>query len=488
VRITAVIELSGTARQSTLTTSPPESSAGDRLRSRDFAKEAHGRWWRDAFRRRLLAGSDVLSGLIALLVVVVPATDSPWALAFLPLWPLLAKIFGLYDRDHRALRHLTADEVPTLLAWQALLATIVTLLLTLTPHGDMDAVRIAVLFLVSASAATTLRALCRWGWWRWTPPEQVSLLGEGEAFESVRRKFFIFREMHLQLATECRLEELGDAGDERSERLLELLGPVDRVVFAAEGVERELIGELKALCRRRAIKLSVVSPFRGAALPSEPPPRLADLPILEYNTWDPSRSTLILKRLFDFSAAAIGLLLAAPLLAVMAIAIKLDSRGPVLFSQVRAGLFGRPFRMYKLRTMTEDAEAHLESLVDLNTLDEPAFKLRDDPRVTRAGRILRRFSLDELPQLINVLVGEMSIVGPRPEQVEVVERYTDAERVRLSVKPGVTGPMQVLGRGELTFSERLAVEIQYIENPSLGQDLRILIHTLPAVVRGTGAF
>ena len=108
--------------------------------------------------------------------------------------------------------------------------------------------------------------------------------------------------------------------------------------------------------------------------------------------------------------------------------------------------------------------------------------------MTRVGAFLRRLSIDEVPQLINVLAGEMSIVGPRPEQVELVERYSDAERVRLTVKPGVTGPMQVFGRGELTFSERLAVELEYVENLSLGQDLRILIHTLPAVMRGTGAF
>jgi lipopolysaccharide/colanic/teichoic acid biosynthesis glycosyltransferase len=216
--------------------------------------------------------------------------------------------------------------------------------------------------------------------------------------------------------------------------------------------------------------------------------QLAALPILEYNTWDPSRSTLLIRRLFDVGVAIAGLLVFAPFAIFDAIAIKLDSSGPVLFSQIRAGLQGRPFRMYKLRTMSVDAEAKLAGLISIDELEEPVYKLKADPRDTRGGRILRRITIDEVPQLVNVLVGEMSIVGPRPEQVENVERYSETERVRLSGKPGVAGPMQVFGRGELTFSERLAVEIQYIENPSLGQDLRILIHTFPAVMRGTGAF
>ena len=186
--------------------------------------------------------------------------------------------------------------------------------------------------------------------------------------------------------------------------------------------------------------------------------------------------------------AAVGLLAFALMLPVVALLIKLDSRGPVFFSQVRAGMGGRPFRMYKLRTMRLDAEEVLDSVVRVEQLEEPAFKIRDDPRVTRVGRVLRRLSLDELPQLFNVLVGEMSIVGPRPEQVEVVERYSAEDRFRLSVKPGITGPMQIFGRGELTFSERLAVELEYVENPSLSRDLRIVIHTIPAVLRGTGAF
>jgi lipopolysaccharide/colanic/teichoic acid biosynthesis glycosyltransferase len=144
--------------------------------------------------------------------------------------------------------------------------------------------------------------------------------------------------------------------------------------------------------------------------------------------------------------------------------------------------------MYKLRTMTADAERELAGVVSLEDLPEPMFKLRLDPRVTRIGRLLRRFSLDELPQLVNVLRGEMSIVGPRPEQIELVKRYQPEHRFRLDVKPGMTGPMQVYGRGDLDFTERLAVELDYVENLSLARDLRILFQTIPAVLRGTGAY
>ncbi|GIK77003.1 MAG: hypothetical protein BroJett022_06930 [Actinomycetes bacterium] len=452
------------------------------------AARGHGRWWRDARRRRLLAGADVAAAAVATAIATVPATGTLWGLLFVPLWPLVAKLFGLYDRDHRAIRHLTADEVPWILAWVALTATLVVLLLPpLTPVGVPGIGTGVALFVAAAAATIAFRALTRWLWWRLTPPELVGLVGDGPVLASLQRKIELFREMHLELAAVREIAALG-TGRERERELGELTDRVDRIVVAATGVEADLIGYLKDLCRARQVKISVVSPLRGKALPSERFVQLADLPILEYNTWDPSRSSLLIRRLLDVIAASVGLLLFAPFAIAIAIAIKLDSPGPVLFSQIRAGLGGRPFRMYKLRTMKVDAEARLDELVDIGRLEEPAFKLRDDPRVTRVGALLRRFSVDEVPQLINVLVGEMSVVGPRPEQVEVVERYTDAERIRLSVKPGVTGPMQVFGRGELTFSERLAVEIQYIENPSLGQDLRILIHTLPAVVRGTGAF
>jgi exopolysaccharide biosynthesis polyprenyl glycosylphosphotransferase len=446
-----------------------------------------GRWWRDARRRRFLALADVAAASAATLIATVPTTGTFWAFLFLPLWPLLAKLFGLYDRDHRALRHLTADEVPSILAWVALTTTTVVLLLSLTPVDRVGWDVAIALFLAATIAAIGFRSMTRWLWWKRTPPEFVALVGDGPVLASLQRKFQLFKEMHLELAAVREIAELG-TGREREDELVALTDRVDRIVVAASGVESDLIGYLKDLCRARQVKISVVSPLRGKALPSERFVQLADLPILEYNTWDPSRSTLLIRRIFDFAVASIGLLLFIPFAIAIAIAIKLDSPGPVLFSQIRAGLDGRPFRMYKLRTMSVDAEANLDKLVDIEELEEPVFKLKDDPRVTRVGAFLRRLSIDEVPQLINVLAGEMSIVGPRPEQVELVERYSDAERVRLTVKPGVTGPMQVFGRGELTFSERLAVEIQYIENPSLGQDLRILIHTLPAVMRGTGAF
>ena len=194
------------------------------------------------------------------------------------------------------------------------------------------------------------------------------------------------------------------------------------------------------------------------------------------------------KRLLDIAGAAIGLAISLVPMALIAIAIKLDSRGPVFFSQTRVGENGRLFRVVKFRSMVDNAEARRHEVVDLDALAEPAYKIRDDPRVTRVGRWLRRFSLDELPQFINVLTGDMSLVGPRPEETDLVARYNDWQRRRLAVKPGMTGPMQINGRGDLTLAARVALEVEYIEHYSLWHDVIILLKTLPAVVRGKGSY
>jgi lipopolysaccharide/colanic/teichoic acid biosynthesis glycosyltransferase len=194
------------------------------------------------------------------------------------------------------------------------------------------------------------------------------------------------------------------------------------------------------------------------------------------------------KRGMDIAGALLGLALTIPLVAVAAVAIKIDSPGPIFFGQVRIGENGRRFRIFKLRSMVRDAERQLDALVDLQSLgDEPAFKLQHDPRVTRVGRILRRTSLDEVPQFYNVLRGDMSLVGPRPEEERVVQLYTDHHRRRLAVKPGLTGPMQVSGRGNLSFSERLQLELEYIEHYSLRRDFSILLRTVPVLLHGKGA-
>lgn len=195
-----------------------------------------------------------------------------------------------------------------------------------------------------------------------------------------------------------------------------------------------------------------------------------------------------LKRLLDLIGGLLGCLILLVALPWIALAIALDSGRPIFFRQQRIGRGGRPFTVYKFRSMRRDAEAQLDMLLDPQALQaDPAFKLADDPRVTRVGRLLRRWSLDELPQFWNVLKGEMSLVGPRPEEARIVALYNDWHRRRLAVKPGLTGPMQVNGRGDLSLDERVRLEIDYIEQYALWRDLWIIWRTLPAVASGRGA-
>jgi exopolysaccharide biosynthesis polyprenyl glycosylphosphotransferase len=193
------------------------------------------------------------------------------------------------------------------------------------------------------------------------------------------------------------------------------------------------------------------------------------------------------KRVVDLIVSSLALLTTAPIMLIIAVLIKLDSGAPIFFRQERSGLNGKPFTMYKFRTMVVDAEKRLDDLIKVDALSQPMFKIQNDPRVTRIGRILRKTSLDELPQLLNVLRGDMSLVGPRPEEMRIVRMYSYSQRQRLAVKPGLTGPMQVNGRGDLSFEERLRLEINYIKNYSLYHDLELLVQTVPVVLLGKGA-
>jgi len=199
-------------------------------------------------------------------------------------------------------------------------------------------------------------------------------------------------------------------------------------------------------------------------------------------------STLAVKRVMDLLISIPAIIVLLPVFAVIALAIKLDSPGPVIFCQRRVGLNGRDFTIYKFRTMVENAEKLQKLEVDPKHLDNFVFQSRNDPRVTKLGAFLRKTSLDELPQLFNVLIGNMSLIGPRPEIHEIADLYNSRQRQRLLVKPGITGLAQVMGRGELPLGETIEYDLEYIRNLSIVQDINILIKTLQVVLTRKGAF
>lgn len=208
---------------------------------------------------------------------------------------------------------------------------------------------------------------------------------------------------------------------------------------------------------------------------------------LHYLTHAPRPYQRSLKRLFDIFASVVALFFLAPLLVLVAVLVKLTSKGPIFFKQERVGLHGRPFHMFKFRTMVLNAEAFQEQLLSRNEQTGPVFKMKDDPRVTPLGRFLRKYSIDELPQLINVLRGDMSVVGPRPPVPKEVARYEGWQRRRLSVRPGLTCIWQVSGRNQISFEEWMYLDMRYIDHWSLTEDLSLILQTVPVVLTGRGA-
>jgi exopolysaccharide biosynthesis polyprenyl glycosylphosphotransferase len=257
-------------------------------------------------------------------------------------------------------------------------------------------------------------------------------------------------------------------------------------LFVTLPADRELVKEIWVEARRLRLNLNVVPDIYDGLGWRAPVRLIGGFPIIELH-WQPIPAFgLAVKRVNDIVVSSVGLVLAAPLLAIAAIWIRLDSPGPVIYSALRVGQKGRKFRCYKLRTMVDDADAQKESLRASNGRHGPFFKMDNDPRVTWSGRWLRRYSIDELPQLVNVLRGEMSLVGPRPHPLDDVERY-DAEHLRrLDVKPGVTGLWQIAARQDPSFDKNMQLDLEYIENWSLGLDMKILLRTVPAVFHAPG--
>jgi exopolysaccharide biosynthesis polyprenyl glycosylphosphotransferase len=261
---------------------------------------------------------------------------------------------------------------------------------------------------------------------------------------------------------------------------------IDEVVVACPRSMLSALAPVVSVCAAAGVPITLLSDLFGDYLPAPRVTSFGTLAALNFAAVHHSRSQLAVKRTIDVVISSLLLVVAAPVIGLAAIAIKRSSPGPVFFRQVRCGLHGRRFEMLKLRTMVADAEARRAEVLELNEMDGPVFKIKNDPRITGVGRFLRRWSIDELPQLWNVLWGDMSLVGPRPPIPSEVVQYETSDRRRLSMRPGLTCLWQVTGRNSIGFEQWVKLDLLYIDTWSLNQDLKILFKTLPAVLRGTG--
>lgn len=472
-------------------------------RTRTLVARRYGR--RDWFLRRLLAASDVGSLAIAMLLATRLAGDARghawtqfllYGLATLPAWVVLFAMYGLYERDAKRVSHTTLDDLPSLFH-ALLLGCLVTwcYFVVVAPAKLAFATILAfaaVAFLLVLGARTISRAV----FLRLISPERVLLVGTGNASGALIEK--------MRTKASIRLEPIGSVScDEGAPDLLGLtrLGclkdaqdlpgllvehRVGRIVVADAELGSQRLLEVLRACKEVAVKVSLLPATFSALGPSVEVEDLHGVTVLGVNPPVLSRSSRLVKRTLDFLGAVLLGVLALPAMTVVAAAIKLDSRGPVFFRQERIGQGGRRFRLLKLRTMVVDAESRRGALLALSK-DPGWLHLEHDPRITRIGRLLRLTSLDELPQLWNVLRGDMSLVGPRPLVAEEDSRVEEWARGRLDLTPGITGLWQVLGRTSIPFEEMIRLDYLYVTNWSLWGDVRLMLRTLPVVFARRGA-
>src|SRR5918998_1656809 len=442
---------------------------------------------REAIQRRLLAAGDVMAATLALwLVLTLPGTgDSPalFALAGMPLVVLVFKMAGLYDRDPLRISHSTLDEAPLLLQLTGLYVLSVTILQSAFVEGTLGGDQILGLWAASFLAIVALRVVARWAGSRSVPAERCLVIGDPARAGRIREKLASSGARATVVAT-FGLQGEDDIRplDPTSVRRIVSDLHVHRIILAPTTADSRGVVELIRIAKAAGARVSVLPRMLevvGSAVEFDD---LDGMTVLGVRQFGLSRSSRRLKRAFDVAATSIGLLAVAPVLAALAAAIKLDSRGPVFFRQTRVGRDGRPFEIFKFRSMVDDADAQKDALRELNEVGDGMFKISADPRVTRVGKLLRGTSLDELPQLFNVLQGEMSLVGPRPLVVDEDALVIGLDRSRLHLTPGMTGPWQVLG-ARVPMQEMVGIDYLYVSSWSLWLDVKILLRTVRHVLR-----
>jgi exopolysaccharide biosynthesis polyprenyl glycosylphosphotransferase len=421
--------------------------------------------------------------------------------ATLPGWFLVAKLYGLYDRDESRANHTTSDDIVgvfhlvTIGAWLLLAGVYVTHLANPAFTKIITFWGLAIPLVAFSRVAA--RSVCRR---RPSYLQNTIVVGAGDVGQLVARKILQHPEYGINL--------VGFVDDQPKERCpglehLTLVGLPDRlqaivreldierviVAFSNDSYERTV--DLVRSLNEMEVQIDLVPRLFDLVSPSAQIHTLEGIPLLGIPPLHLSRSSRFLKRAMDVGLALAGLVCLTPIFAVIAVLIKIDSRGPVFFRQVRMGNGGKRFRIFKFRTMVADAEERKAGVRHLNKHTQPGgdprmFKIPDDPRITKFGRFLRRYSLDEFPQLLNVIQGDMSLVGPRPLIPDEDEHVGNWARKRLDLRPGMTGLWQVLGRSDIPFEEMVKLDYLYVTTWSLWQDFRLLLRTIPILVARRG--
>jgi exopolysaccharide biosynthesis polyprenyl glycosylphosphotransferase len=454
---------------------------------------------RDAVFRRALAAVDMLAVVVALFVSIELVGGGriqiePVAVLLLPLLVLCCKAAGLYDRDQHLLRKTTIDEAPSVLHMSVLFAVIVWLGEGFFVEGFLNRAEVLALGGVAFVCMLFGRAFARSVALRMAPPERCVVLGNAGAAANIASKLQGATAVNATILGRVALDD-GSYNDVHNGPPLlgqvDLLGlllaehEVERVIIAPDGHDQELILQSMRLVKALGVRVSVLPRLLEVVGSTSSFDEIEGITLLGVRQYGLSRSSELLKRGMDVAAASIGLLILAPVFAILAAAIKIDSRGPLFFRQRRIGRSGKEIYIFKFRSMVQDAERMKDALRDKNEA-EGLFKIEDDPRITRVGHFVRRASLDELPQLINVLKGDMSLVGPRPLVPDEDAMIEGWQRRRLAVKPGMTGLWQIFGSSRIPMREMVKIDYFYGANWSLWLDLKILLRTVPYILSRRG--
>jgi exopolysaccharide biosynthesis polyprenyl glycosylphosphotransferase len=456
---------------------------------------------RDALQRRALGAVDLSVAYVALLIAVYAVKGdhvslSPWAVLLAPFVLVASKVIGLYDRDQHLLRKTTLDEMPQILYLSVVLALSTWLTETIVLNGYLSRPQVFTLTLCSFVLMTVGRLLVRAAVLAVTSQERCLVLGTATSAQRIADKLAEARSTNAVVVGRVSIDP--HASDEPAEAAPEKLGEFGSLVgiVSAHAVERVIIapghdGEDQILDAIRVIKalgvkVSVLPRLLEVVGSSSSFDDVNGVWLLGVRHFGLSRSSETLKRATDVIAASLVLILLLPLFLILALAVKLTSRGPVFFSQKRIGRQGETFSMLKFRSMVVGADSAKGELRALNEAEGGLFKIDEDPRVTRVGRLMRRTSLDELPQLLNVLRAEMSLVGPRPlvpDEDALIEGW---RRRRLAVKPGMTGLWQIFGSARIPMQEMVKIDYLYGANWSIWLDIKIMLRTIPYILGRRG--